>query len=117
MIDYRKEFIDKGYFTCVSILDDSEREEIDRSIEYRSNEYYLMWLMAMLGVSALAGFVAGIASFIYIFIRLKAGLSHFYCAISAGVFVLLLGALSHFMTLKYPEGLLQSYVTLPWPLQ
>ncbi|MGY9014140.1 MAG: tripartite tricarboxylate transporter permease, partial [Rhodospirillales bacterium] len=96
---------------------DSEREEIDRSIEYRSNEYYLMWLMAMLGVSALAGFVAGIASFIYIFIRLKAGLSHFYCAISAGVFVLLLGALSHFMTLKYPEGLLQSYVTLPWPLQ
>jgi putative tricarboxylic transport membrane protein len=96
---------------------DSEREEIDRSIEYRSNEYYLMWLMAMLGVSALAGFVAGIASFIYIFIRLKAGLSHFYCAISAGVFVLLLGALSHFMTLRYPEGLLQSYVTLPWPLQ
>jgi TctA family transporter len=96
---------------------DSEREEIDRSIEYRSNEYYLMWLMAMLGVSALAGFVAGIASFIYIFIRLKAGLSHFYCAISAGVFILLLGALSHFMTLRYPEGLLQSYVTLPWPLQ
>ena len=27
MIDYRKEFDDKGYFTCVSILDDSEREE------------------------------------------------------------------------------------------
>ena len=28
MIDYRKEFDDKGYFTCVSILDDSEREEL-----------------------------------------------------------------------------------------
>jgi putative tricarboxylic transport membrane protein len=96
---------------------DSEREEIDRSIGYRSNEYYLMWLMAMLGVSALAGFVVGIASFIYVFVRLKAGLTHIGCTVSAGIFVFLLGALSHFMTLKYPEGLLQSYVTLPWPLQ
>jgi putative tricarboxylic transport membrane protein len=96
---------------------DSEREEIDRAIEYRSNEYYLLWLMGMLGVSALFGFVLGIASFIYIFIRLKAGLSHLGCAISAGIFIMLLGTLSHFMTLQYPEGILQSYVTLPWPLQ
>ncbi|MBT3907659.1 MAG: tripartite tricarboxylate transporter permease [Rhodospirillaceae bacterium] len=96
---------------------DSEREEIDRAIEYRSNEYYLMWLMGMLGVSALFGFVLGIGSFIYIFIRLKAGLSHLGCAISAGIFIMLLGTLSHFMTLQYPEGILQSYVTLPWPLQ
>lgn len=96
---------------------DSEREKINRAIEYRSNEYYLMWLMGMLGVSALVGFVAGIATFIYVFIRLKAGLSHIGCAISAGIFVLLLGTLSHFMTLQYPEGILQSYVTLPWPLQ
>jgi len=96
---------------------DSERDEIDASVERRSNEYYLMWLLGMLGVSALAGFVVGIGSFIYIFVRLKAGLSHLGCAIYAGVFVLLLGALSHFMTLQYPEGILQSYVTLPWPLQ
>ena len=96
---------------------DSEREDIDSSVERRSNEYYLMWLLGMLGVSALAGFVVGIASFIYIFIRLKAGLSHLACAISAGIFVMLLGTLSHFMTLQYPEGILQSFVTLPWPLQ
>jgi len=96
---------------------DSERDEIDQSMERRSNEYYLMWLLGMLGVSALAGFVVGIGAFIYIFVRLKAGLSHFGCAIYAGVFVLLLGTLSHFMTLQYPEGVLQSYVTLPWPLQ
>ncbi len=69
------------------------------------------------GISALAGFVIGIGSFIYIFVRLKAGLSHIGCAIYAGVFILLLGTLSHFMTLQYPEGILQSYLTLPWPLQ
>ncbi len=96
---------------------DSERDEIDQSVERRSNEYYLMWLLAMLGISALAGFVVGIGSFIYIFVRLKAKLSHVGCAIYAGIFILLLGTLSHFMTLQYPEGILQSYVTLPWPLQ
>jgi hypothetical protein len=96
---------------------DSEKEEIDRALEYRSNEYYLMWLMGMLGVSALVGFVLGIGMFIYVFIRLKAKLSHLGCAISAGIFIMLLGALSHFMTLQYPEGILQSYVILPWPLQ
>ena len=96
---------------------DSERDEIDQLVERRSNEYYLMWLLGMLGISALAGFVVGIGSFIYIFIRLKAGLSHIGCAIYAGIFILLLGTLSHFMTLQYPEGILQSYVTLPWPLQ
>ena len=96
---------------------DSEREEIDKALEYHSNEYYLAWLLAMLGVSALFGFVIGVASFIYAFIRLKARLSHLACAVSAASFILLLGALSHFMTLRYPEGILQDYLTLPWPLQ
>jgi hypothetical protein len=96
---------------------DSERDAIDGSVERRSNEYYLMWLLGMLGISALAGFVVGIGAFIYVFVRLKAGLSHIGCAIYAGIFILLLGTLSYFMTLQYPEGILQSYVTLPWPLQ
>jgi TctA family transporter len=100
-----------------TVFYDSEREEVDQSVEHRSNEYYLLWLLGMLGVSALAGFVLGIGSFIYVFIRRKAGLSHLACAISAAAFILLLGALSHFMTLRYPEGILQDYVTLPWPLQ
>jgi TctA family transporter len=96
---------------------DSERDTIDKAVEYRSNEYYLAWLLGMLGVSALAGFVLGVGTFIYAFVRLKARMSHLGCAISAGAFILLLGALSHFMTLRYPEGLLQDFVTLPWPLQ
>jgi len=96
---------------------DSERDEIDVAVERRSSEYYLLWLLAMLAVSAIAGFVIGIGAFIYLFVRLRAGLSHVACALCAGAFILLLGALSHFMTLQYPEGILQDYVTLPWPLQ
>jgi TctA family transporter len=102
---------------AANVFYDSEREEIDRALDWHSNEYYLMWLLGMLGVSALIGFVGGVGAFIYVFIRLKAKMSHLACALSAGAFILLLGALSHFMTLKYPEGILQDYLTLPWPLQ
>ena len=102
---------------AAAVFYDSEREEVDRAVEARSNEYYLLWLVGMLVISALVGFVLGVGIFIYLFVRLKGGLSRFASVLSAGAFILLLGLLSHFMTLMYPEGLLQSYVTLPWPLQ
>lgn len=102
-----------------TVFYDSEHEAFSEHIEYRSNEYYLLWLLGMLGVSALFGFVIGIAAFIYIFIFKKAEWGHRNCAISAGAFVLFLGALSHFLTLEYPPGVLQSVfqINLPWPLQ
>jgi hypothetical protein len=102
-----------------TVFYDSEHEAFSEHIEYRSNEYYLLWLLGMLGVSALFGFVIGIAAFIYIFIFKKAEWGHQNCAISAGAFVLFLGALSHFLTLEYPPGVLQSVfqINLPWPLQ
>lgn len=102
---------------AAAVFFDSERQEISAAVERHSNEYWLLWLLGMLGVSALIGFVGGVGVFIYAFTRFKAGLSHLASAVSAGSFILLLGLLSHFMTLVYPEGLLQSYVTLPWPLQ
>jgi hypothetical protein len=102
---------------AATVFYDSNKETLDGSMVQRSNEYYLLWLLGMLGISAITGFVLGIAIFIYTFIRLRGEMRHLACAISAGVFVLLLGTLSYFMHLNYPEGILQSYVTLPWPLQ
>ena len=96
---------------------DADKSTSGRSPDYRSNEYYLMWLAGMLAVSALVGFVLGIAAFIYVFLRWRARISHLACAISTSLFVLLLGTLSHFMVLSYPEGILQDFVTLPWPLE
>ncbi len=102
-----------------TVFYDSERETFSEHMEYRSSEYYLLWLLGMLGISALFGFVIGVAAFIYIFILKKAEWGHRNCAISAGAFVLFLGALSHFLTLEYPAGVLQSVfqIDLPWPLQ
>jgi putative tricarboxylic transport membrane protein len=102
-----------------TVFYDSEREAIGEHMEYRSSEHYLLWLLGMLGVSALFGFVIGVAAFIYIFVRVKARWGHLGSAICAVAFVVFLGALSHFLTLEYPQGLLQTWleVDLPWPLQ
>jgi putative tricarboxylic transport membrane protein len=96
---------------------DSERAEFGQGVERRSAEHYLLWLLGMLGIAALAGFVIGIAVFIYAFMRTKARSPHWACAFGTATFVGLLGLLSDRLALLYPHGLLQDFVTLPWPLQ
>jgi len=96
---------------------DSERGEFDADVDRRSNEHYILWLAGMLVASAVAGFVIGVSAFIYAFMRVKARVPHWACVLGATAFVLVLGTLSHFLTLEYPQGILQDYVTLPWPLQ
>lgn len=100
-----------------NVFYDSEREAFAEDMQRRSAEHYLLWLIGMLAVSALAGFVIGIAVFIYAFTRVKARCAHWACALGALVFVTVLGLLSDKLSLLYSEGLLQSYTTLPWPLQ
>ncbi|MDA0655110.1 MAG: tripartite tricarboxylate transporter permease [Proteobacteria bacterium] len=102
-----------------SIFYDSEREEFSEHITYRTSEHYMGWLLLMLGVSALVGFVIGIAAYTYIFLRVKGGVRHAYCALNSFAFICLLGTIQHLMTLEYPRGVLQWYfkVNLPWPLQ
>jgi hypothetical protein len=100
-----------------TVFYDSEREAFDAQVEQRSNEHYLLWLLAMLGLAALFGFVIAIGAFIYSFLRVKAEARHWGCALGAGVFILLLGIMSELLNLEYPQGILQDYLTLPWPLQ
>jgi len=99
-----------------TVFQDEERGDFGQDVDSRSAEHYLFWLIGMLLGSALFGFVLGSAGFIYVFVRVKAGLSHFYCAVCAGAFFFFLALLSHFLTLFYPEGLLQYFFKLPWPL-
>jgi hypothetical protein len=101
----------------VTAFHDEERGVYGDGIEFKTAEHYLFWLLGMLGISAIFGFVIGIAVFIYAFVHVKAKLTHFYSAVSALAFITFLGTLSHFLTLRYPEGVLQSFVELPWPLQ
>lgn len=83
----------------------------------RSAEFYIGMLVVMLLFSGLVGFVLGIATFIALFLY-RAAHVLWWQAILGGVgFILFLGVLSDQLTLRYPTGLLQNYLSLPWPLQ
>ena len=86
-------------------------------IPARSAEYYLLLILGMLAISAVTGFVLGVATFIFLFLWLKGQVKPLNAILGAAGFVLFLGILSDQLTLRYPTGLLQTWVTLPWPLQ
>lgn len=72
-----------------------------------SEFYYLGWIAGMLGFIGLVGFPIAAAIFIFHFITKKVETNHLrngLMGLSAAVF---LGALSYFLTLEYPQGLLQ----------
>ena len=74
-------------------------------------------LVIMLLFSGLVGFVLGIATFISIFLWRGAKIVWWKAVLGGGAFVLFLGILSDQLTLRYPAGLLQQFILLPWPLQ
>lgn len=73
-----------------------------------SEYYYLGWILSgILGGTFLIGFPLASAVFIYLFTSHKVGVNHLRNALlglSAAVFF---GVLSYFLTLEYPQGLLQ----------
>lgn len=100
-----------------TVFHDSERSSFGDEGKLHSNEYFLGLLIGMLLLAALTGFVVAVAAFILFFIRIKGQASWLASAVGAAAFVLLLGLLSDRLVLEYPQGLLQQFVTLPWPLQ
>ena len=76
-------------------------------------ELYLLWLIALLALSALIGFVFAVAAFIFVTLRWSARTSVAWSAIGAAVFVALLAALGKALVLEYPQGLLQVYMPMP----
>ncbi|MEM6848144.1 MAG: hypothetical protein AAF580_08730, partial [Pseudomonadota bacterium] len=94
---------------------DEELKRVDEG--GRSAEYYIGMLAVMLLFSGVVGFVLGVATFIAAFLWRGAGLVWWKAILGGCGFVLFLGILSDQLTLRYPAGLLQSVVTLPWPLQ
>lgn len=82
-----------------------------------SAEFFIGLLAAMLVFAALVGFVLGIATFIFLFLWKRAEIAWWKALGGALGFVIFLGILSDQLTLRYPTGLLQTWITLPWPLQ
>jgi len=87
----------------------------ERTIKvHYSNYHYLGWIIGMFALVGLVGFPFGCALFIYSFMQSKVGnapVKHAVMGVSAVGF---LGLISHFLTLRYPAGLLQYFLDMPW---
>jgi TctA family transporter len=96
-------------------LFDAERIPVEAGGETRSNEYFLLWLVAMLVFGTFVGFLVAITTFVYAFLRVKASLSHWRCAVGAAGMLAVLAAIGWVLHLQYPQGYLQDFVAMPWP--
>ncbi|MGH8690340.1 MAG: tripartite tricarboxylate transporter permease, partial [Burkholderiales bacterium] len=79
--------------------------------------HYFAWFAGLLAVSALAGFVIGLALFFAAFLHFKARAPAGRNAILTASAVVFLAAMSHIFVLDFPRGLLQELVEMPWPLR
>ncbi|MGB5083005.1 MAG: tripartite tricarboxylate transporter permease [Burkholderiales bacterium] len=79
--------------------------------------HYFAWLAGLLAVSALAGFVIGLAVFFAAFLHFKARAPVGRNAILTASAVLFLAAMSYIFVLDFPRGLLQQVVEMPWPFR
>jgi len=80
----------------------------------QSNYHYLGWILGMFALVGLVGFPFGCALFIYFFIQNKVEIAHLKHAAMGVTGVAFLGVMSYFLTLRYPEGLLEQFVKMPW---
>jgi len=76
----------------------------------------LAWFAGLLILTSLLGFILALSIFLVAFLRLRAGegwrRTIILAACGIGLMCVMAGALNR----DFPPGLLQSYVTLPWPL-
>jgi hypothetical protein len=88
-------------------------EERTAPTEY-SVYHYLGWVLGMFALIGLVGFPLGCAAFIFIFLQIKVGNAPLKHALMGFFGVAFLGVMSHFLTLRYPGGLLQEAIAMPW---
>lgn len=77
----------------------------------------LAWLVGLITLTALIGFVLALALFFILFLKMRAGRSWPKVAAltAAGLGVML--ALAWTLNRDFPAGYLQSFIELPWPLK
>ena len=76
----------------------------------------LGWFAMLLGLSALVGFILALAVFLVSFLRVRAGATWVRTLTLSGLGIGFMSAMAWVLNRDFPPGLLQEYVTLPWPL-
>ncbi|MEM8732167.1 MAG: tripartite tricarboxylate transporter permease [Pseudomonadota bacterium] len=77
----------------------------------------LLWFGGLLVLTALVGFILALAVFLLLFIRLRAGRPWSFALLYTVAGIAFMCAMAGLLNRDFPPGLLQSFVTLPWPLK
>ncbi len=83
----------------------------------QSMEHYIVWLLGLMGVSALFGFLIGLSLFFVAFLHFKAEASLQRNAVLTGSAFAFLVVMSYLFVMDFPGGLLQELVEMPWPFR
>lgn len=76
----------------------------------------LAWFGFLLTLTSLVGFILALFVFLLAFMRFRAALSWVKTTAYTAVGIMLMVAMAHILNRDFPPGLLQQYITLPWPL-
>ncbi|MEX0311810.1 MAG: tripartite tricarboxylate transporter permease [Tateyamaria sp.] len=94
----------------------ADREQTDADVNAHGLWQTLGWFAGLLVLSAVLGFILALAIFLFAFMRVRAGRSLGFAALYTGVGIGFMCAMAGLLNRDFPQGLLQSYVDLPWPL-
>ena len=76
----------------------------------------LGWFVGLLLATSLVGFILALAGFLVLFFHFRAQLKPFQTVILSVAGVVFMCGMAWLLNRDFPPGLLQHYVTLPWPL-
>jgi hypothetical protein len=77
--------------------------------------HYVYWIAGLMLGIYLVGFVLGLVLFFVTFLRTKSDAQWWSIGLMTGSMLAVLSAFSYFLVLEFPSGLLQEFVSLPWP--
>jgi TctA family transporter len=75
----------------------------------------LAWFAALLGLTAMLGFILALGLFLFSFMKLRARISSVYALIYTGLGIAFMSTMAWLLNRDFPPGLLQEYTQLPWP--
>ena len=76
----------------------------------------LAWFASLLILTSLIGFILALCIFLFLFMRVRAGLNAAMSAIYTACGLALMCLMASLLNRDFPPGLLQEFVDLPWPL-
>ena len=76
----------------------------------------LAWFAFLLILTSLVGFILALLAFLFTFMRFRAGLGWVFTGVYTAAGVVFMSLMAGILNRDFPPGLLQEFVSLPWPL-